>query len=166
MRKKSFLFLFLLFILTVLAGQLNAQAADTASPTGAGPFGVGIMLGEPTGIVAKYWFNRLWSVDGAFAWSFTQGGFFYTHADLLYNIYNILESQNFSLPVYVGVGARLLFGGLTLTNNIFGIRIPVGVNFILRQLPVDLFVEVAPGIDLIPDSNFSFGGGVGARYYF
>jgi hypothetical protein len=54
MKKLSVLFIFGLFSLNLLA------QADG--------FGVGIILGEPTGLSGKYWLTEKTAVDAAVAW--------------------------------------------------------------------------------------------------
>jgi hypothetical protein len=153
---KLWLILIFVFVFAGLSQQLVAL----------GPFGLGLMAGEPSGIVAKLWFSDFLSLDGAFAWSFAEGGFFYTHVDVQYNIFNILENQNIRFPFYAGIGGRVRFGGREIDDSILGIRFPIGVNFIFRQFPIDMFLEIAPGIDLIPATDFFLSGGLGIRYYF
>jgi len=47
-----------------------------------------------------------------------------------------------------------------------GIRFPVGVAYLFDDAPVDLFLEVAPTLDLVPGTYLDFDAGLGVRYYF
>ena len=47
-----------------------------------------------------------------------------------------------------------------------GIRIPVGAAYVFESIPLDIFLEVVPIVELIPAVAPSLGGGIGIRYYF
>ena len=47
-----------------------------------------------------------------------------------------------------------------------GIRIPLGVDYIFAESPFDVFVEIAPILNLVPETEFDWSGGVGARFWF
>ena len=49
------------------------------------------------------------------------------------------------LPVYFGPGLRLLTG----TDHRFGFRIVGGIDYLFQNAPMDVFLELAPGLDLI-----------------
>jgi hypothetical protein len=66
------------------------------------------------------------------------------------------------LPFYFGLGAKLL-----LASDLgLGIRIPVGLAYLFESAPFDIFVEIVPGLDLLPGTDFGIDGAIGARYYF
>ncbi len=48
-------------------------------------FGLGVILGEPTGLSGKYWTSSTNAIDGGLAWSFRHAGFFHVHADYLWH---------------------------------------------------------------------------------
>ena len=124
--------------------------------------GVGIILGEPTGISAKYWIDRTTAVDGAIAWSFVDGGAFHIHGDYLLHNFSLISVEKGKLPFYYGIGARIK----TLSDVTFGVRVPVGLSYIFTDIPVDLFLEVVPLLDLIPKTNFRLNASIGGRFYF
>jgi len=66
------------------------------------------------------------------------------------------------LPFYYGIGARIK----TLDDVTLGVRVPLGLSYIFSDVPVDLFVELAPLLDLIPKTNFRINAAVGGRFYF
>jgi len=47
-----------------------------------------------------------------------------------------------------------------------GLRIPVGLEYIFSGERVDIFLEIVPLLDLVPDTDFSLNGGIGVRYFF
>ncbi len=152
---KYFRLLALVFVvMTWLSVQSHAQDRG---------FGLGIVLGEPTGLSGKYWLNDRTAIDGALAWSFYHGSSFHLHADYLIHSRNVFETQE-PLLLYYGVGARLKSGDII--NTQFGIRGVIGVEYLLRSAPIDLFLEVAPILDLTPATDLLFNAGIGARFFF
>lgn len=134
-----------------------------AKPTGSHPFGLGVMLGEPTGVNGKYWLSDTTAVDSGLAWSFAGGQTaFHIHSDYLFHNFGLFKMRDHELQFYFGGGARLKFADRTK----FGIRVPVGMAYKFDQEPIDLFFELAPIVDLAPNTEISINLGVGARYYF
>jgi len=126
------------------------------------PLGIGIVVGEPTGISLKYWTGSTTAIDGAAAWSFNHGGSFYVHADYLWHHFEIIDISEGKMPLYYGIGAKLVLAD----DAILGVHIPLGISYIFEEAPLDVFLEIRPGINLIPATKFDMGGGIGIRYYF
>ena len=147
---------------TVLAVLLSLVLFTPAVFADRGPFGLGIILGEPTGISAKLWLGDSHAVDGAVAWSFQDDGAFYVHGSYLYHMHDLIPVEKGSLPVYVGIG-----GKFSLRDDPYvGVRIPVGLVYHFPTAPLDVFLEVAPGLGLVPSTKADWGAGLGLRYYF
>jgi len=136
----------------ILAGSAAAQ----------GNFGLGIILGEPTGVSAKLWITDRTAVDVAAAWSFSNEAAFHLHADYLFHNFDLIAVEKGKLPVHFGIGARAKFED----DSKFGVRIPVGLTYIFDGAPVDIFFEVVPILDLAPDTEFTANAAVGIRYFF
>jgi hypothetical protein len=140
-------------LLVIFTGSLNAQ------PSG---FGIGVILGEPTGLSAKYWISPYCAIDGALAWSLDKKSRVQIHSDYLWHNYRIISVIKGKLPIYYGLGARLVFE----SNNIFGVRGVVGMDYIFDGTPLDIFLELVPILDLAPEVRMDFNAGIGIRYYF
>lgn len=123
---------------------------------------VGVILGQPTGLSAKLWLNQTSAIDVAAAWNFLPVGSVYVQADYLYHIYHLFGVKKGKLPLYFGVGGTF---SLQPTPTI-GLRVPVGVEYLLPNAPIDLFLEVGVGISLYPATQFQGSGGLGIRYTF
>ena len=149
---KNVRFIVLLFAFLLAAGLVWSE----------GKFGVGVIAGQPSGLSVNYLLGSRVSVDGAFAWSFIDNGSLYVHGDMQYRIFEIVNIDPGNLIFVSGIGARLLF----LSNINLGLRIPVGLSFNFRRVPIELFLEIAPTLELIPATKFSAGAAVGVRYYF
>ncbi|HUX13665.1 MAG TPA: hypothetical protein VMW87_11600 [Spirochaetia bacterium] len=125
-------------------------------------FGIGIILGEPTGISAKLWLDRTSAIDAAAAWTFYPNGAFYVHADYLYHMYDLFPVTRGVLPLYIGVGGSVTIEPVPR----IGVRVPIGIDYFFEKAPIDIFLEVAPGISLYPATQFDASGGIGVRFNF
>lgn len=126
-------------------------------------FGAGIIIGEPTGISLKGWLSQKTAIDVGLAWSFTGETALHLHADYLMHSFNVFETDE-TIPLYYGIGGRIKLGDNEKSR--LGIRMVVGVSYIFKTAPFDLFLEVAPILDLAPKSELRFNAGFGARFYF
>lgn len=164
-----FLVLMILFPPGVFS-QANNQAEERSRidlgrlSEGPAILGGGVMLGEPTGFSAKLWFVETgFGLDAAVAWSFRDDSTLYLHANGLFHLAVVETAGGRYLVPFVGLGVTNRYGDDT---NV-GLRLPVGLSiFPFRDLPIELFAELAPGIGLIPETDPEFGAGIGARFYF
>lgn len=132
-----------------------------AEPTMEG-FGVGIILGEPTGLSFKKWIRPYRAYDIGAAWSFEGDDALHLHADYLFHYDDFENVDEGKILLYYGLGARLKLQD----NSRFGIRIPLGLAYMLESAPLDFFFEIVPVMDLAPDTELFFNGGFGLRLYF
>jgi hypothetical protein len=154
------------------------------SASNGGDFGLGLMLGEPTGLTGKYWLSETSAIDAGFAYSF--GNYTTVLADYLWHFPGAFASAgpsgNEFVP-FVGIGGVLFisgnswngtyrdsnapfFVGSSGNSAAFGARIPLGIEFLPKAAPIGIFAEIDPGIGLLPSTFGFFGGEVGARFYF
>jgi hypothetical protein len=136
----------------VIAGSVAAQ----------GTFGLGVIVGEPTGVSGKLWLTERTAIDGAAAWSFSGDSALHLHADYLFHNFDLIDVEKGQFPVYFGVGGRVKFE----SESKIGIRIPVGIAYLMEDAPIDFFFELVPLLDLIPDTDFAFNAAIGVRYFF
>ena len=158
MRRKTIMMVALLAI-----GSTNALAEDN--------FGLGAIVGEPTGLSLKYWFDDENAIDGAVAWSFSGDNSLQLHADYLRHYYFLDDSDELmdQSPVYYGIGGRLKFKqdeGNDHDDTVFGVRLPLGVTYLFKEAPFDIFAEIAPVVDLSPDFDLELNLAIGLRFYF
>ena len=151
----------LILIITAMFMGLAATSQVAAQQQIDRQLGAGIIVGEPTGISLKYWNNINNAFDAGVSWSITNE-YLHLHADYLMHKYDLFDITKGSLPLYYGVGGRILFAD----DPDIGARIPVGLNYLMEDDPIGFFVEVVPTLDLLPDVEFEMGGGIGVRYYF
>ena len=127
-------------------------------------FSAGLMLGEPTGASFKYWISDVSAVDGLLGVSFQGENNFTLHADYLYHFNHVIPLDENRLSVYVGGGPR--FKVRDHGDDLFGIRVVGGLDYIFDDIPVDVFFEAGPVFDMTPDFEVRYTVGVGARYRF
>ena len=140
--------------------------------------GLGIIIGEPTGISFKTWLNNDRAIAAALAWRLWRGNAFHIHGDYLFHDHDLIGVSRGSLPIYYGVGLRLRSwsGGRYWHRGRYheydhghfdlGVRFPVGLSYIFGGAPLDIFLEIVPTLDLVPATTFDLGGGLGIRYWF
>lgn len=125
--------------------------------------GIGLMLGAPTGLSAKYWLSSNNALDFGLAYSFIGNEVgFSLHGDYLYHA-NGFSSGNIKFPLYYGFGARLR--AVNQSKSFIGARGVIGLVYIDKKLPIDAFIELAPVFNLFPETSLNMDLAIGARYY-
>lgn len=149
---------------------LATQAAQAQLKDG---LGLGIVLGEPTGLSLKVRTSGDQAISAAAAWSFTDNPSFQFHLDYLFHNFEILSSpgQKGQFPLYYGFGGRVKLKDNSENahkdnETLAGIRLPLGISYLFENARVDLFAEIAPILDVVPKTEFGWGAGFGARFYF
>ena len=124
-------------------------------------FGLGAVIGEPTGISGKLWLSRRSAFDAVVGFSFARETALHLQLDYLFHIYDVIDPASGVAAIYIGVGARVK----TENETRFGLRVPVGVDYIFEDVPMDIFFEVAPILDVVPDASFRFNVAIGFRFF-
>jgi hypothetical protein len=162
----------------VLAVAAPARADDDDAkgekgrPAEKGTIGVGIIVGEPTGVCAKIYTRDDRALQVAVGEAFISQGF-QGDIDYVFHPWILQERDTFVLPVYLGPGIRVVDyagGNAAPSHFALGLRAVVGIVFDFKNVPLDAFLETA----LIGEYDFGAGKGVGAafnagaglRYYF
>lgn len=158
-----------------LMGSTAAKASEVASSK---KFGLGIYLGQPTGPTLKYHFTQNHALTAAFGVGFWGGQNFHLHVDYGYHFVP-KRTGDFDLTFWIGGGLKFFYfywhDYHPYWNNDpyhdygrtgLGLRIPLGLSFNLNAVPLEIFLELAPGVAFLPWVTFFADGGVGVRYYF
>ncbi len=154
---KKFLYIFaLLLLFCFVNNQVFAQRQGV---------GLGVIVGEPTGLSLKSWMSASTAFNLAAAWSFEEYGAFQVHLDYVFHHPRLLESN---LPFYYGLGGRLKLkdSGGNDSDAHLGIRLPLGLAYLFREAPLDFFIEVVPVLDLAPETVVNLNAALGMRFYF
>ncbi|MGA2624853.1 MAG: hypothetical protein ABSF91_13420 [Bacteroidota bacterium] len=139
-------------------------------------FGLGVIVGEPTGVSAKLWTSPTTAVDFALGWSvrgdrignyngYDDGGSrFHFHMDYLWHSFDAISSSG-GLPfLYCGMGGRInTRAGYSSSAAVRGV---IGVGWVPHETPIDIFLELVPSLQFTSSTGIGFDAGLGARYFF
>lgn len=133
-----------------LAAVLALAPALALPGSAAAQSSLGVIIGEPTGLSM-----RVADVQIHGAWSFQDEGALHLSGDRIMQFGN-LDS---GLVWYWGLGVRVQLADETRV----GPRLPVGLLY-PDAGPFEVFVELAPLVDLTPETAFRVNGGLGVRW--
>lgn len=129
----------------------------------AGDLGVGFMIGQPVGVTAKKWTSSSQAIDAGAGWSIGRNPHFSLHSDYLWHKENALYFQDSTpLDLYFGAGGRLNFDD----EIELGVRLPIGLAYFFSDRGAEAFLELAPVMNLVPDTSLELNALVGLRIYF
>jgi hypothetical protein len=139
------------------------------------------VLGNPSGLSAKLpsgpinafhfilaydqgrgWGNRGWANDYCNNNDNDCNGRLYLGGDYVWYNYNAIPVSQGRLPFYYGPGIWTSVAD----NSAVGIRFALGLEYQFATAPFDIFLEIAPGIRVIPNTSGYVSSGLGARFYF
>jgi hypothetical protein len=137
-------------------------------------FGMGLILGEPTGLSAKLWtsknnafdFGLGVSVGGdriSYKGHYDNGGRIHFHMDYLWHAFNVISSTE-RFPLYYGFGGRFNTGAGY--DESIGIRGVFGIAWFPHATPIDVFLELVPVMQITSSTGLGIDAGLGIRYFF
>lgn len=150
---------------------LAAEDEDGMRGVEKGTLGLGLILGEPTGLSAKLYMKDDQAIQAAVGFAFFGGGL-QLHADYVFHPFILQQRDSFVLPFYVGPGVRFISydDGRDERSFAAGLRVVAGLVFDFKDIPLDVFVEVAAVAEywFKDDEGFNpaLNAAAGARYYF
>lgn len=134
-------------------------------------FGAGIVLGDPTGLTAKYNLSSENAIDAAL--SFGGHNNIYLHATWLWLMPSVFKIEQYPVNWYFGLGARVIDHDHKHDHHenhddgtYLGVRAPLGLRMNFENPRVELFGEISVAMDVTPETDFDVDFGIGARYYF
>lgn len=144
-----------------------AFAQDRAS----GEFGLGLIVGSPTGLSLEYGLTSSSSLHGAIGFEGInddgRDDDFYLHLVWRFYLAELARTADFSLPVYIGVGPYLADIGNDNNDDIdLGARVPFGIAFAFNSVPIDIFLEIPLYLQIVDDVSLGVGGALGFHYFF
>lgn len=152
-----------LFILSTLIALAMSGAANAAD------FGLGIIIGSPTGISAKYGLSQNHAIDGALAWDLSENHI-HLSSDYLWIKRGGLNLEQVALDWYFGVGGRVVVYNRPKNSRdddyAIGVRGPIGVGYTFKDPRIEIFGELALIMNLIESTSVNIEGGIGARFHF
>lgn len=162
--------------ITLLLGMSTSAFAVTTTPSpglaGAPDgFGLGVVLGDPSGLSFAWRSGDRGLIQGAVGWSAITDRL-ELNGDYLLNavIFDSEATPRVRWPLYVGLGGRLRLGDADKRGDDsvlgLGARVPVGITCLPRDLRLDAFLELVPILDLYPETIVRLDAGIGGRIYF
>jgi hypothetical protein len=143
----------------------TAVAAEPQRPRGA--FGLGLSVGDPTGITAEL-YPRSPGVGQAVEVTLGLDAFddnnVYAHVQWKYYVADLVRGAQVDIPVYLGIGPWIAdYGDIAV-----GARAPFGAAFEFKRAPIQVFLELALYVAVIADDSGDAGVGaaLGFRYFF
>lgn len=136
-----------------------------------GTIGIGLILGEPTGISAKLYLKDDQALQAAAGFAFVGGGL-HVHLDYVFHPFILQSKDSFVLPFYFGPGIRVIDyrNGRDTSFIAVGLRAVAGLLFDFKNVPLDAFFEVAGVLEYgFADgegAGLSLNAAAGVRYYF
>lgn len=145
----------LIFVLTFLFTLSNILYCDTS---------LGVSLGEPSGISVKLQSQKNTGYDITCGFDTLQN-YFLLSCDLLKYDYTKIVSKELTgkLPVCYGVGINV---GQFRHDTYIGIRIVAGLEYIFADIPLNIFVKIAPVVNIFPATTVHLAPSIGIRYIF
>lgn len=134
-------------------------------------YGVGIILGSPTGLTGKMMLTRTSAIAVNAGWSFWPASGFHITGDYQFLFPGAITDEDgrpvHSLIPYIGLGGRVRFRSNENDDDDdfqAGVRFGGGIEYLPE--PIGIFIELYPVVNLIPSTKFAFEGGLGFRIYF
>jgi hypothetical protein len=135
------------------------RSADAQTNVPPGSVGLGGQIGSPSGITLKWYEGPGRAFDLFGAWDLDD--FFFLNLHMLFE--RPLTDSPLNLfygpGAYIGVHERRGDDDLVV-----GISGNFGLNFFTERFEV--FLQLTPRLNIVPDTEGRVGGGVGLRYYF
>ena len=133
-------------------------------------FGLGLAAGDPTGIAFSVRKQREQAINGVVGWSFVHDWLSLT-TDWTRTVVDLGSeaAPDLRTPIYAGAGLSARVGqslGNTRQDNVqIGLRVPVGIMLQPTRVRMDLALEVAPALLVVPTLGFGLDATLVARYY-
>jgi len=163
--------MFRLGLFSLLLAVLGWFAPSAASAQQDRDFGLGLIIGDPTGLTLKGFLSEEMAIDGAIGVEAIHGHNLSIHADVLWH-FPIKQWDSAALDLYLGVGPVLGFhdrgNGRNDDNDDIhiGARGPFGLAVMFNPARFDVFLEVAAKLWLVERVNFDLDAAIGGRYWF
>jgi hypothetical protein len=126
--------------------------------------GIGVFLGEPTGLDINIGLQRRSALDIVLGASrFDEGRVSYGHLQYLV-VLGVARGQSINVPFRLGVGVA--FYGVTEDATAVAARVPFQLGLRFRRTPLEIYGEIAFVVQLIDDIDTDVDGGIGIRVYF
>lgn len=167
----------LLLLVALFAAYFANSPSAHATEVGRGrDFGLGVAFGNPTSIVGKYFVgpNNAWDFGFGFwtyGWGCNDRGFcdgrsfdvVTLNVDYLWQEPLVVGSKA-NLDWHIGAGGRIWVGG---GDPSVAARMPLGLDLTFRRPSfLEVFLELAPAVYVVPGLHLDLEAFLGVRFYF
>jgi hypothetical protein len=148
-------------VLSVLILAIALFAAPASARVG-GDLGIGFQIGKPKAALSgKFWTGDINALDMALSFS-TDHNWIMLQADYLWHHFNVIPVGAGQLPLYYGIGGTAWVSG----DPAIGVQGVVGIAYHFPAAPLDIFLDLSPGVIVIPNPDDNIGVALGMRWYF
>lgn len=144
----------------------DLQVTDRAPDTAGRDVGLGLIAGDPTALSLKAMLGGHHALQVHAGWRIgpADGGRLTLTGDYLHQFVLVDPgAPTGQLSPYVGVGGKISAGD---GREILGARLPLGLSWFFGAVPIELGLEIAPGVAVLPGPGLMVDGGLVARYWF
>lgn len=167
--KKKVLVLLFVAVLAIAP----AVAASTRGSSSDGSFGIGLNLGTNTGLGMKFGMGDFDILANVGLANFNIGSDGFNLAGdvaVSYEVYDIDIKGPHHMPITIGLGTTMAFKFAEKFGFDLSVVVPVGIEYQFPEVPISLYLRLAPGISLLENTefniNFGFAGFIGALWMF
>jgi hypothetical protein len=125
-------------------------------------FGIGFVLGTPSGISVSLPIGNTNAINGVLGYDIGNEANLHLQGDYVWILEGLIPVESGKISIYYGPGA---FAVLAKTPAA-GIRAVAGIDYRFQEIPLQAFLEIGPGINIVPNTVGVLGAGLGLRYYF
>ncbi|XWN35863.1 MAG: DUF3996 domain-containing protein [Balneola sp.] len=145
------------FTLLISTSSLSAQNEG---------FAVGAQMFSPTGITAKATISETAAITGVVGFNFNEfNNFILLQTNLILNgNSDAFDIESGILRPYYGVGVNFTFSENSDTD--IGFRIPLGMEYSFQDQPFEMYMDIAPTVNVERSSAFFLSSSMGFRYFF
>jgi hypothetical protein len=162
-------------LLRPLVLALVVAAGVAAAPGGAradSDIGIGLFLGQPTGLDLKIGLGRRSALDIVLGYTDFDDDFEANYAHVTYLVTPFAaRGRSVLVPFRLGIGGAFYDDGGDFGDGAnVAVRAPLQIGFVFRSVPLELYGEIALKVTFIDEydnrDEVDFDGGIGFRIYF
>jgi hypothetical protein len=139
-------------------------------------FGIGIILGSPTGFTTKFIMTQRSAIAANIGWSLGDNPRLHFTCDYQFLFPTVLrwtddmsgeQKEIKNLIPYIGIGGRFKFKENEPANEAelnIGLRLGGGAEYKISKFGI--FLEIYPVVNILPSTDYDIEGGLGTRIYF
>ena len=132
--------------------------------------GLGVFVGEPTGLDLKLGLSARGSLDMVFGWdTYRDNRDHYAHVTYLATL-AVARGRSVLVPVRLGIGGAIYDDGNFDNGTNLAVRAPLQIGLRFRHSPIEIYGEVALKLTFFDDNDndetVDIDGGIGFRVFF